>query len=86
MTGTTTGKAYTRLCTHNQVGEIDQTLMHLSLEEVSVHTSYEVLMETKNNSSLIVIDPQGILASSLSPCPIHLLINNILIILFNIFI
>jgi hypothetical protein len=60
--------------------------MHLSLEEVSVHAGYEVLMEVYSNSSLIVIDPQGIFSQQPYPCPIHLLNNNILIILFNFFI
>jgi hypothetical protein len=47
--------------------------MHLSLKEVTMHPSHEVLMEVDDNSALIVCDTKGILGQQLLSYSIQLL-------------
>jgi hypothetical protein len=55
------------------IGPIDQALIHLLVEEVSVRAGHKDLVENDDNSALIVVDPQGILGQQLRSPSICLL-------------
>jgi hypothetical protein len=66
---------------------IGKTPIHMSIEEVAVHTGHKFLMESDDNTELLVVNPQGSYGQVLSPHPIQYLsciIISLIIIIINI--
>jgi hypothetical protein len=63
------------------VRPIEKAPICLSLEEVTVRASHEVMMEVDDNILLIVGDPHGILDQHIRLHPIFLLKVNIIVLI-----